>query len=103
MIEVTITWELRPGIDIEAYSTYAKNAVGLALRAPGFVEFRAHRGMLSPQVRATYVWQDLRAWSEWQQTSEVVELMPALNTYATNIHTQIWGPSPVMPESLRPE
>ena len=103
MIEVTMTWELRPGIDMEAYSAFSKNAVGLALRAPGFVEFRAHREMLSPQVRATYVWKDLASWSEWMQMSKVAELMPALSTYATNIRTQIWGPSSVMPESLRPE
>ncbi len=103
MIEVTMTWELRPGIDLDAYAKFSKNAVGMALRAPGIVEFRAHRNMLSPRARATYVWQDLADWAKFHATAEWLALMPELNAYATNIRTQIWGPSPVMPESLRPE
>ena len=77
MIEVTMTWELRPGIDMQAYGAFAKEAVGMALRAPGFVEFRAQRDLLSPQVRATYVWRDMAAWTDWQQqTSQASQCAP---------------------------
>jgi hypothetical protein len=102
MIEVTVTWELRPGIDLEAYAAFAKNAVSTALQAPGIVEVRAQRGLLAPQVRATYVWQSLADWGKFQETGDWQELMLAFNSFAANIDTQLWGPSPIMPEPVRP-
>ena len=103
MVEVTMTWDLRPDIDMEAYTNFSKHAVSKVLEAPGFREFRAHRNMLgSPHVRATYVWRSLADWANYQQTEEWQALMPELNKYVTHIEGQVWGPSPVMPESLRP-
>jgi hypothetical protein len=52
MIEVNTTWELLPNIDQEAYGEWAKETVGKILKAPGLVEFRAHRNILgSPHVQ----------------------------------------------------
>lgn len=98
-----MTWNLRPGIDVAAYTNFSRDAVSQVLKATGFREFRAHRNMLgSPHVRATYVWQSLVDWANYQQTDEWQALMPRLNEYATHVEVQVWGPSPVMPESLRP-
>ena len=103
MVEVTMTWDLRPDIDVEACANFSKVAVPKVLQVPGCREFRAHRNMLgSPHVRATYVWQSLGECANFQQTDAWQALVPELNEYATHVEIQLCGPSPVMPESLRP-
>jgi len=102
MIEVTITWELRPEIDLEAYSAFAKDSVGKAIQAPGIVEFRAHRSLLTPKIRATYVWQSLADWATFQESPEWQGLMTAFNSFTANVEIDAWGSSPVMPEPVRP-
>ncbi len=41
-------------------------------------------------------------WANYQQTDAWQALMPDLNKYVTHIEVRVWGPSTVMPESLRP-
>ena len=60
MIENTMTYELRPNLDQQAYGEWAKKTIGVILQTPGVVEFRAYRNLLgSPQVRSTTVMQRL--------------------------------------------
>ncbi len=103
MIEMDMTYDLLPGIDQEAYQAWAKNAVGLMLKAPGIIEFRANRSLLgSPQVRATSVWKTLADWGNYNQSSEWQGLRTEMQAYATNVRVDIWGPSPVVPKPIRP-
>ena len=103
MIEVNKTYDLLPGIDLQAYSESAKKWIGTLLQATGFVEFRAHRNLLSsPQVRSTFVWETLADWARFAESAERQELESELRTFATNIKIEIWGPSPVVPEPIRP-
>ena len=103
MIELNMTYDLLPGIDQQAYQVMAKKAVGLLLQSPGLVEFRASRNVLgSPQVRATSVWQTLVDWANFNESSGWQELETEMRTFVTNLRFELWGPSPVVPEPLRP-
>ena len=103
MIEVYTTWELLPNIDQEAYVEWAKETVGKILKAPGLVEFRAHRNILgAPQVRSTSVWQTLADWANYTDSNEWRALEDEFRAFATDIRIEIWGPSPVLPEPVRP-
>jgi hypothetical protein len=46
MIEVNTTWNFLPNIDQQAYGEWAAKTVGTMLKAPGLVEFRAHRNII---------------------------------------------------------
>ena len=58
MIECHETWDLIPGVDQQAYGAWAKSAIGLVMKQPGLIEFRANRNMLgSPQILVVTVWE----------------------------------------------
>ena len=103
MIEVHYSYDTLPGIDQQAYGELVKKVVDLILKAPGLVEFRAQRNVLgSPLVRATSVWQTLADWAKFAESAERQKLDSELLQFATNINIELWGPSPVVPEPLRP-
>ena len=103
MIEVDTTWELLPNIDQEAYGEWAKETVGKILKAPGLVEFRANRNILgAPQVRSTAVWQTLADWANYTDSNEWRALEDEFRAFAADIRIEVWGPSPVLPEPVRP-
>ena len=102
-IEVSLTYDLLPGLNQKAYAEFAKNAIGTVLKAPGCIEYRANRNVLgSPQVRSTWVWQSLSDWAKFVESKESAAIDTQLRTFVTNIHVEIWGPSPVVPKPLRP-
>ena len=103
MIEVNTTWEFLPNIDQQAYGESAGKTVGTMLKATGLVEFRAHRNILgTPQVRSTSVWKTLSDWAAYTDSDEWRTLEAEVRTFVTNIRIEIWGPSPVLPEPVRP-
>jgi len=103
MIEIVTTYDLRHEIDQDAYRAYVNKAVDLELYAGGFVELRAHRNISgSPQVRVTHVWKSLADWAKFVDSAESRALDSEFRSFVTNVEVQIWGPSPVMPEPLRP-
>lgn len=104
MIDVDLRWDFLPGVDQQAYQAWAKKAIGTVLQAPGLFEFRANRNMLGPpQVRATSVWKTMADWANFDE-SDAWEALKSelLDQYAHNYSVEIWGPSPVVPEPLRP-
>ena len=103
MIEVNKSYDLLPGIDRQAYVAWSKGASATMLQAPGLVEMRIHRNLLgSPQVRLTLVWQTLADWAKFAESAERQKLDSELLEFAANIDIELWGPSPVVPEPLRP-
>jgi hypothetical protein len=102
MVQQVMTYDLALGVDQQAYQAWAKSTVGTMMRQPGLVEFRAYRNMLgTPQVRTTTEWQSLADYEKfslgaWQP------LEAELRTMATHIRVELWGPSPLVPEPLRP-
>jgi hypothetical protein len=104
MIDVDLKYDFLPGFDQQAYQAWAKKAIATVLRSPGLVEFRANRNMMaSPQVRTTSVFKTMADWGNFAESAEWAALKAELSDqYATNISVDIWGPSPVVPEPLRP-
>lgn len=103
MIEVSVTYDFRQDIDEIAYQAFVEKAVRAELHAPGFIEHRGHRNISgSPQVRVTHVWNSLADWANFVDSIESRTIDAEFGTFVTNINLQIWGPSPVMPEPLRP-
>lgn len=71
-------------------------------RCPAFTNF-VRIGTCSVTPRAGYVCvAESGGWANYQQTDEWQALMPEPNKYTTHVDMQVWGPSPVMRESLRP-
>jgi len=102
-IEVNWTWDFLPGMDKKAYAEFTKKAVAGLMKAPGLIEFRANRNVLgSPQARATSVWRSLTDWANYGGTKEWQEMEAELRTFVTNIHVEIWGPTPLVPKPVRP-
>jgi hypothetical protein len=56
----------------------------------------------SPQVRLTLVWQTLADWAKFAESPEPQRLDSELLTFASSIGVELWGPSPAVPEPLRP-
>jgi hypothetical protein len=104
MIEVDLKYDFLPGVDQQAYQAWAKKAIGTVLQSPGIVEFRASRNMVaSPQVRATSVFKTMADWGNFAESAGWLALKAELSDqFATNVCVDIWGPSPVVPEPLRP-
>ena len=102
MLEVCVAYDLLPGISQDSYGTWAKKAISATLAQDGLIEFRAHRNMLgSPAVRTTSVW---RSGTDWIAFAEGgwKPLESELRGLATNLRMEVWGPSPLVPEPLRP-
>jgi hypothetical protein len=103
VIEANMYWDLLPDFDQQAYEGWAKKAIGTMLKSPGIIEFRANRNILgSPLARTTVLWQTLADWAKFAESAENQAILSELRKFATNIRTELWGPSPVVPEPLRP-
>ena len=104
MTEIELMYDLKSGIDLQAYQEWAKKAIGIILGSPGIIEFRAHRNVLgTPYVRSTTVWKSLTDWSNFVEGGQWKQLEMELRAkFAHNIQVGIWGPSPIVPEPLRP-
>ena len=103
MIECHETWDLIPGVDQQAYGAWAKSAIGLVMKQPGLIEFRANRNMLgSPQILVVTVWESAADWAIFGENTWV-KLEGELRSYATNIHYTLWASSPLVPQPLHPD
>jgi Antibiotic biosynthesis monooxygenase len=102
MIQQVMTYDIVPGVDQQAYQAWTKATIGTMMRQSGLVEFRAHRNMLgTPQVRTTTEWQSLADFEKfWLGPWQPIDA--ELRKFATNIRVELWGPSPNVPEPLRP-
>ena len=103
MIEVTLSYGILPNIEQEAYGEWAKKTLEGILQAPGLVEFRANRNLLGdPQVRSTTVWKSLADWANYTESNAWGALEEEARGFISNIKVEIWGPSPIVPEPIRP-
>ena len=102
MLEVCVSYDLLPGVSQDSYGAWAKKAMSTTLKQTGLIEFRAHRNILgSPQVRTTSVWKSGADWIAFAD-SAWKPLEQELRGLATNLRMEAWGPSPLVPEPLRP-
>jgi len=102
MIEVTNTYDLRPGVDLELYAKWSKQAAATIVRQPGLIELRANRNMLgSPMIRTTTCWASLGDWARFAE-GPWVEMEQTLRTFVANLKVEMWTASPVLPAPLHP-
>lgn len=102
MLEVCVTWDLLPEASRENYGAWAKKSIATTLKQPGLVEFKANRNMLgSPEIRITSVWRSGGDWIAFAESGWKT-LEQELRGLATNLRMEVWGPSPLVPEALRP-
>ena len=102
MVLYLYRYDIHP-LKAEAYNEWTKSALPRTLAIPGLVEFRAYRPVAGTcQVVLTYEFADLAAWAAWRAHEDNQPLMDELYTYATNVSTEVWGASPVVPEPIQP-
>ncbi|MCB0729481.1 MAG: antibiotic biosynthesis monooxygenase [Ignavibacteriae bacterium] len=103
MVEVAFTYDINQGIDEEAYKKLAKKATAMMLNADGFIELRANRNLLgSPHVRRTSVWESMEDWARFAETNEFQKVTHEFRKYVTHMEVNLWGPSPYVPEPIKP-
>lgn len=102
MVLYVSRWEIFPGKK-EAYAEWTQGAIRRALAIPGVVEFRAYRPIAgTSQVVITYEFADLDAFAAWRTHEDMQNVIDELYTMATNVTSELWGSSPVVPEPIRP-
>lgn len=103
MIEVAFTYDFIPNFDVATYTKVARSATQIMLSSKGFIEFRANRNLMgSPNVRRTSVWQSFSDYAAMAQSPEFQKVTQEFRKFVTNIDVQIWGPSPISPDPIRP-
>ena len=85
------------------YAEWAKSAMGRMFALPGIVELRAYRPVTgSYQVAVTYEFTDMNAWAAWSSNEDMLKLWDEARAYITNVSYELWGPSPIISEPIRP-
>lgn len=102
MVLYVIKWDIHPD-KTDAYLEWLKSSMPRVLAVPGVVEFRAFRGAAgAPQIVATYEFADMAAWAAWHSHQDAQTAWAELHTLALNVTAELWYPSPVVPEPIRP-
>jgi len=102
MVIYIMKWDIRPEKG-EAYQEWAQSAISGLLAIPGVVEFRAFRTIMSShQVAVMYEFKDMQSWVSWQDHEDTKKILEQGRHCITNISMELLGPSPVVPEPIRP-
>ncbi len=102
MVLYVMKWDILPD-KVKAYGEWAQSAIRRTVAAPGVVEFRGYRPATgSSQVVVTYEFANLAAWSTWDAHEDVQQVLNELRAFTTNVSLELWGPSPIVPEPIRP-
>ena len=95
-------WNIRPEKAGE-YGEWAKSAISRMFTVPGIVEFRAYRPATGPyEVVVIFEFADMNAWASWHSNDDTIKLRQETSLYCDDINYELWGPSPVVPEPVRP-
>ena len=87
----------------EAYAQWVMPAIRRMLAAPGVTELRAYRVAAGDsQVASVYEFPDFAAWASWYAHEEVQKAIVESRSFVANMITELWGPSPLAPNPLRP-
>ena len=102
MVLYVMKWNIHPDKK-EEYTKWTEGAIRRTLAVPGLVEFRAYRPATGEwQVVVTYEFADLAGWVAFYDHQDVQNVLEELRTLATDLSTEVWGPSPVVPAPIRP-
>ena len=102
MVIYVMKWDIRPE-KAEAYQEWAKPAISRLLAAPGVAEFRAYRAATGcHEAVVTFEFADMQAWASWHHNEDVQKVNNERCALTTNYNSELWGPSPIVPEPVRP-
>jgi len=102
MVLQVMKWDIRPD-KVEDYLEWAQSAIKRTVGFQGVVEFRAYRPVTGDsQVAVTTEFVNMEAWAAWHSNEDTQKVMNELYKLARNIKREVWGPSPVNPEPIRP-
>ncbi len=102
MVLYLFKWNIHPD-KTEAYASWAKGAIQRTLAAGGVTEFRGYRPASgSAEVVVTYEFADMAAWVAWYGHDAVQQVIAEVHTLATDVTTELWGPSSIVPQPIRP-
>ncbi len=102
MVLYVLKWDILPD-KVEAYTKWGESAIRRTLAVPGVVEYRAYRPATgASQVAETFEFADMAAWAAWYVHEDVQKVVTELRTLTANRSTELWGPSPVVPQPIRP-
>ena len=102
MVLHVMRWNIHPD-KREDYLKWTESAIKRTLAVPGVVEFRAYRPATgASQVVTTYEFADMKAWATWQSDEDVQKVLAEIRTLTLNVNIEVWGPSLVVPEPIRP-
>ena len=104
MIEVVLTYDLVPNINQDAYLQFLRKAIVLIFHQKGIQEIRAKRSLAgSPQVMIVLSWESVADWNKFESTKDWTILIEEMKkTFVLDMKSQVWGPSPIAPEPLKP-
>ena len=95
-------YDIVPGMNDE-FIEWAKGAIPQILSVPGIVEMRSYRPQAgNSHIATTYEFEDMSSWAVWQASETMQRLLQEGRTFMVNSTAELWGPSPVVPEPLRP-
>lgn len=102
MVLCVMKWDIHPD-KLEAYQKWQAITLRTTLAVPGVVEFRGYRQSAGPnQAMVTYEFADMAAWAVWNSHPDIQKANNELHTFALNVTTELWGPSPNVPVPIRP-
>ncbi len=102
MVINLLKYDIVPG-KTDEFIEWAKGAIPQLLSVPGLVELRSYRPAVGDsQIATTYEFADMTAWAKFQENETVQRLTMEIRTYTVNFRTELWGPSPVVPDPIRP-
>lgn len=89
----------------EAFTQWAtESAIPRILKIPGLNEFRSYRPVAgSHQIAVTYEFADMAALAAWLSHADYQKMLAEFRTFVGRATAEVWGPSPVVPEPLRPK
>ena len=87
----------------EAYAKWVKSSIQRQMAVKGVVELRAYRAAAGThRIVAIYEFADMAARAAWQTHEDVQKTRDELEVFATDVTTELWGPSPIYPVPIRP-
>ena len=103
MVLYVVRFDILPDKEKE-YTKWIKNFLKFPLVVQGVEEFRGYRAAASSHgyCVATYEFKNMVTWAKWRSHKEIIKFLEALNKYVTNMTFELWGPSPIVPEPIRP-
>ena len=103
MVLYVVRFDIHPD-KVKEYTKWIDSFLKITWIVPGVEEFRAYRTIVSSQsnVVGTFEFKNMGTWAKWRSHKEITKFLEELSKFVTNFTSELLGPSPIVPEPLRP-